>query len=128
MKQSHRHSTIKIEKIGFYVSLLCAIHCIATPLLVTLLPYVGGHLLQNHTWELWFILGSVVLAGAILWGDYKKHQYRLPLTLLLASLSVKALEVLWLGEAFEFITGALGGLLIALAYYFNWKYKAACTC
>ena len=129
MENTHTHNaTSKIEKIGFYLSLACAIHCIATPLIMTLLPFIGGHLFANHQWEIGFIAVSVVLAGNILYSDFQKHQNILPLLLLLGSVFVKVAEILWLGEKYEFVTGSLGAMLIAVAYYTNWKYKATCNC
>ncbi len=128
MEHTHRH-TLKIEKVGFYLSILCAIHCIATPVLITLIPFLGGSLMADHSWELWFIGGSILLAGVILWIDYRKHFNTIPLLLLIGSLIFKLMEVLWLGESFEFITGSIGALLIASAYYINWKAKVkSCSC
>lgn len=126
-KRIHEHS--KIEKVGFYLSVACAIHCIATPVLITLLPFLGSSFVGNHSWELWFIGGSLMLAGIILFTDYLKHKNLIPLSLLLGTLVVKTLEILWLGHKYEFITGSLGAFFIALAYFLNWKYKAkACDC
>jgi phosphoglycerol transferase MdoB-like AlkP superfamily enzyme len=126
-RMNHREDSNKVEKIGFYLSIACAIHCIATPVLITLLPFLGSSLV-NHSWEIWFIGGSLVLAGIILYSDFKKHHNVFPITLLVASLFVKLLEVMWLGESLEFLTGSIGALLIASAYYFNWKYKKTCSC
>lgn len=118
-----------MEKVGFYLSVACAIHCVATPLLVTLLPFLGSSFIGNHSWEIWFIGGSLVLAGVILFNDYLKHKNLIPMALLIGSLSVKALEIWWLGDKFEFITGSLGAIFIATAYYLNWKYKErVCGC
>lgn len=128
MEHTHRH-TLKIEKVGFYLSILCAIHCIATPLLITLIPFLGGSLLADHTWELWFIGGSLVLANIILMIDYKKHLNAIPLLLLMLSLLIKLSEIVWFADKYELITGGLGGLLIASAYYINWKAKEkSCDC
>ena len=126
-KHTHQHNGI--EKVGFYLSIACAIHCIATPVLVTLLPFLGSSFIGNHAWEIWFIGGSLVLAGVILMMDYLKHKNLIPMGLLLGALIVKAIEILWLGHQFEFITGSLGAIFIALAYFLNWKYKAqVCDC
>ena len=57
-----------------------------------------------------------------------KHKNLIPLYLLVGSLTVKTLEIVWLGHEFEFLTGGLGALFIALAYYFNWKFKKECSC
>jgi hypothetical protein len=124
---NHSHDNNKIEKLGFYLSVACAIHCIATPVLITVLPFLGSSLV-NHSWEIWFIGGSLILAGTLLYTDFRKHQNPLPLVLLGASLLTKLVEILWLGDSFEFITGSIGALFIAAAYYFNWKYKKACSC
>ena len=124
---NHSHDNNKIEKLGFYLSIACAIHCIATPVLITVLPFLGSSFV-NHSWEIWFIGGSLILAGTLLYTDFRKHQNSLPLVLLGASLCTKLMEILWLGDSFEFITGSIGALFIAVAYYFNWKYKKACSC
>ena len=127
VKHTHPHNGI--EKVGFYLSIVCAIHCIATPVLITLLPFLGSSFMADHTWEMWFIGGSLVLAGVILFTDYLKHKNLIPMSLLLGTVAVKALEILWLGHQFEFITGSLGAIFIALAYFLNWKYKATiCDC
>lgn len=118
----------KMEKVGFYLSLLCAVHCIATPILITLLPFLGSSFISDHSWEIWFIGGSLMLASILLWSDFRKHQNPLPLFLLIGSLLVKLLEIVWLGHQFEFLTGSIGALFIASAYYFNWKYKKQCGC
>ena len=117
-----------MEKVGFYLSLICAIHCIATPVLITLLPFLGSSFISNHSWEIWFIGGSLILAGVLLLNDFRKHHHTLPLYLLVGSLLVKVLEIVWLGHQLEFLTGTIGALFIASAYYFNWKYKKDCSC
>lgn len=124
----HTHDNNNIEKVGFYLSLICAIHCIATPIVVTLLPFLGSSFINNHSWEIWFIGGSLILAGVLLWNDFRKHHNRLPMYLLVGSMLVKLVELVLLRHQFEFLTGTLGASLIALAYYFNWKYKKECSC
>ena len=64
MHHSHSHNETPIEKVGFYLSIICAVHCIATPVVMTVLPYLGSSLFHNHSWEIWFIGASVALAGA----------------------------------------------------------------
>lgn len=125
-KHTHKHNNV--EKVGFYLSLACAIHCIATPILITVLPFLGSSFISDHSWEIWFIGGSLILAGVLLYGDFRKHKNPIPLLLLTGSLGVKIAEMVWLGHKFEFLTGSLGALFIALAYYFNWKYKKNCNC
>ena len=126
VKHTHEHN--KMEKVGFYLSIICAIHCIATPVIITLLPFLGSSLISDHSWEIWFIGGSLILAGVLLYNDFKIHKNLIPLYLLVGSLVVKTSEIVWLGHEFEFLTGTLGASFIASAYYFNWKYKKECSC
>ncbi|MFN8357920.1 MAG: MerC domain-containing protein [Spirosomataceae bacterium] len=121
-------ASTQLEKIGFWLSVACAIHCLAMPVLITLLPFVGSSFLADHETELYVLGGSWLLAGVLLFLDFRKHHQRLPLILLAASIGIKLLEVLVLGEAYELIASPLSGLGIAVAYYFNWRYNKACAC
>ncbi len=131
MPHIHSHNTPsvnKLERFGFWLSLVCAIHCLAMPLIITLLPFIGSTFLANHTTELWVLGSSWTLAGLLLLKDFRKHSKVLPLFLLGMSIVSKMIEVLVLGESSEKFMAPLGGILIAIAYYFNWKYNAACKC
>lgn len=121
-------TTTRLERIGFWLSLACAVHCLAMPVVITLLPFVGSTILADHETELYIMGGSWLLAGVLLYVDFRKHQTWLPLLLLAGSVGVKLLEVLVLGEDFEAIASPVSGVLIALAYYFNWRHKKACAC
>jgi lipoprotein signal peptidase len=126
---AHTHIiTDKIEKIGFYLSVLCAIHCAATPIVLTLMPVFGGSFFKNHSWEIAFVGISLILAVVLLARDYKKHFNKIPLLLLLAGAFVKVSEILFFGEKTEFITGSLTAILIASAYWINWQSKPKCDC
>lgn len=121
-------TTNKLERLGFWLSLACAIHCLAMPLVITLLPFVGSTFLADHQTEFWILGSSWLLAGLLLYKDFRKHRHVFPLLLLLASIGTKLIEVFVLGESFEQILAPIGGVLIAVAYYFNWKYNAQCAC
>jgi hypothetical protein len=125
---TNNSTTNRLERIGFWLSLACAVHCLAMPVVITLLPFVGSTILADHETELYVMGGSWLLAGVLLYVDFKKHQNWLPLLLLMSSVGVKLLEVLVLGEDFEAIASPVSGVLIAVAYYFNWRYKKACAC
>lgn len=122
------NSASRLEKVGFWLSVACAIHCLAMPVLITLLPFIGGSFLADHETEFYVLGSSWLLAGILLYNDYRKHKTILPLSLLAGSVATKLLEVFVLGEASEVYMAPIGGLLIAVAYYFNWKHKAACAC
>jgi hypothetical protein len=128
-KSGHQHGeNVRLEKMGFYLSVLCAVHCIAMPLIITLLPFMGSSFLNDHSWELFLIGLSMLLGVWVLWSDYQKHQIRLPLLLLVGSFLIKLIELAYLSHHYEYLTAPIGAILIAAAYYLNWKHKEACSC
>ncbi|MEM9991754.1 MAG: MerC domain-containing protein, partial [Bacteroidota bacterium] len=67
--------SLNLDFIGFSAALICAIHCMAVPIIVTFGAISGLSLLENHAIETFFIVTSVVLAGWSLLTAYrKKHK------------------------------------------------------
>lgn len=63
----------RADRAGTWLSLLCAAHCMASPLLVTMLPLAGlGFLVQEATEGL-FLAASVALAAASLCWGFRLH-------------------------------------------------------
>ena len=109
--------------VGFSASLLCAVHCLALPFLLSLTPLAGAHFLHNHWFEYAIILLSFVVASYSLVHGYRKHhQNLLPLIIVTAGfLLIGAghfLPIKWS----EALLTAAGGVTIALAHLLNWKY------
>ena len=58
-----------LDTVGATASLMCAIHCLAMPVLLVVLPTLGLGFLLNESLERGFVIGSVVLAVAnTCWG------------------------------------------------------------
>ena len=47
------------DKAAISLSLLCALHCLATPVLITLLPSAIALKLDNELFHLWMLIGVV---------------------------------------------------------------------
>ena len=72
-----------LDRIGISASLLCAVHCIAAPFMLLLLPAAGS--VWSHPAVHWVLAVLVVpLALWVLYNGYRKHGNRL--TLIAASL------------------------------------------
>merc|ERR1712063_179408 len=74
----------KLDKLGIWVSSLCALHCLALPVLVPLLPLIGSSFFA----QVWFertILSFSILVGAValISGATRYHGRLYPLVLLL---------------------------------------------
>src|SRR5665647_254470 len=82
--RKHKHYS---EQITVFLSVLCTIHCILTPILVALLPVVGNYFEQYH-WVEYIIILSVFLLGtsSILHGYKYHHQNKFPAYIFFAGL------------------------------------------
>ncbi len=59
----------RIDKFGAVVSFACAVHCIAIPMLITLLPLLGLSFLLDQTIEKIFLVSTICLAAfSLCWG------------------------------------------------------------
>ena len=117
-----------VEKVGFWLTILCGIHCILTPIAITFLPVIGSKFTQFHQYENSILAISLVLASFLLFKDFRLHKNELPLLLLGASIGIKSIQILFFKHNFETIFSISIALFIVVAYWYNWKHKAKCQC
>lgn len=118
-------STKSLHRTGVGLSFLCTIHCLAMPFVVTAMPFLGESVIDEHA-EHYLIFGSVVLALFLLVKDFRLHRSNTPLLLLGASALFSSIGVFVVEHHFETPFVIIGALLMATAYFFNWrKYQAA---
>lgn len=76
----HSHN---IGKISTVLSILCAIHCIATPILALFLPFLDTH---SADWvEIALILFILILGGSSIYHGYKGHHGKILPSVLFAT-------------------------------------------
>lgn len=120
---THYHT---LNKVGFLLSVLCTIHCLSMPILLTFLPYLGGSFLSEKS-ELYLVGASALLAIYLLLKDYKNHQNILPIFFLSIALFFNALGLFWVEASYEVFCNVIGALLMATAYWLNWNaHRRAC--
>src|SRR5262249_53878218 len=84
----------KLERFGAGMSLLCATHCAAMPLLVVLLPLMGSRLQASH-WAEFLLIGVAASIGYVTLGmSFRRHGRPFPLLLL-----TTGLLMVWAGHA-----------------------------
>lgn len=119
------------ERLGLSMSLLCGVHCLAFPFLVTLSPVLPVHLEGFESVEHLIILANVVVAGLTFFKDYRKHNKLMPIGLGVVAVVLFGLSGM-LSAANEpvFVTG--GSLLLLAAYGINYKMRRnvapSCAC
>ncbi len=64
----------QIDKTGFTLSLLCAIHCIAFPLLLPFLPLLAGSFIWSSGFEQTVVFASLLVAAPTLLRGYAQHR------------------------------------------------------
>jgi hypothetical protein len=109
----------RIDMAGSFVAIACAVHCIALPIIISF----GGLGLLNSvshgTVEMSFLLATILFAGSSIFiGFRQKRISTLPVVLfIIGFFAICTSLVLHLH-----LLSAIGGILIAAAHYFNWKY------
>lgn len=124
LNQHHRQKLIDGSAMG--LSLLCLFHCLAMPLVVSVLPMLGAHLFEETTMHVFFFVAAVPLSLFGLWlGVRGAHGGKRLMILAGAGL------VLMFGGALHDISGeydvaftSVGVSLVALAHFLNWRRHA----
>ncbi|UAJ13190.1 MerC domain-containing protein [Aquirufa lenticrescens] len=119
---------LPVEKVGVFLSLLCAIHCLALPLILFAAPYLASSIAFSPMAEWVLVIGSFGMALLLLWQDFRKHRKPMPLYFLGLAVLIKLVDTLVGMKSIEWIFGLSLGVFITLAYWFNYKHKTACTC
>lgn len=120
---THYHN---LNKVGLWLSILCTIHCLAMPFILTSLPYLGKNAISERS-EILLIAVSAGLAIYLLRKDYKNHHNPTPLRLLVVALIFNILGIFFVPHTYEMFFNVTGGLLMASAYGLNWYWhKRAC--
>ena len=108
-----------VDQLGAGLSLACAVHCMATPLLLSLLPLVGLGFLADESVETLLLGASLVLAvGSLCWG-FRIHHQRRTLLLLGAALLLIVYGRLSPEETVEIVGVVLGAGLLACGHLLN---------
>lgn len=120
-------STKSLHKTGVWLSFLCTIHCLAMPFVVTAVPFLGESMI-DETAEHYLIFGSVVLAMLLLIKDFRLHRNKQPLFLLAVSTLFSLVGIFVVEHHLETPFVIIGAMLMASAYYVNYKkHQAVCV-
>jgi hypothetical protein len=120
---THYHT---LNKVGLWLSVLCTIHCLAMPFLITALPFLGGSFISKQS-EVYLIGISAVLAVFLLIKDYRNHQNAVPLILLTIALFFNFTGLFLVQDTYEIFFNVTGALIMASAYWINWNsHRRAC--
>ena len=108
-----------VDTTGACLSVACAIHCLAMPLFVAVLPLIGLGFLANERAEWVLITGAIGLAiGSLAWGVRHHRRWRALLILIVAVAFIATARTAVEGT-FEVAFYSIGGILLAAAHLVN---------
>jgi hypothetical protein len=117
----------KLDNVGMTASVLCAVHCAIIPMLITSLPLLGLGFLANPWFEWGMIIFALCIGISAIGITYIRIKHSLlPVILLIAGFAIIIAGHLFVRSWHEAIIVPIGGLLIAAAHFFNYKYAKVC--
>lgn len=130
-----KNSQIFTDKVAIGLSLFCAVHCLAFPLILVLLPSVAAMQLDNEAFHLWMVLAVIPTSLFALTVGCKQHKHRYLLALGLVGLTCLILAVVlgesFLGENWEKSLTLVGAAILTYGHYKNYSFclrKENCEC
>lgn len=120
--------SLHLDSFGFSVSMLCALHCAAVPLLLTVSTWSGLQLLNNPSIELTVLCGSAVFALASIVPSYFKfHRNAKAIALVIVGFLFIGLGRLDVDKVSEIVLTSVGATTIATAHFLNWRLCKSCA-
>jgi hypothetical protein len=112
-------SSTRIDLVGTCVSVVCAVHCLTIPFLVTVLPLAGVGVLLGGSLEILFIVASVVLATCGLCWGFRRHRRWRVFIVLGAALTMIAIGRFLASEPYELVVVFMGAMVLAAGHLLN---------
>ena len=113
------------DKLAISGSVLCALHCLVTPLLIVLLPSVGSSFLADESFHLWLVVLIIPTSLIALGLGCRKHGHLRFLFIGIVGLSflVSAilLESIFHSDVLEKGLTLIGSFIIAVAHIDNFR-------
>lgn len=127
-EEAARKSVVSVvDRLGICVSVACAVHCLAMPVLLALLPTMSSIFLIGHGVEAVLAIAAVVLAIACLCWGFRIHRKKR----LILSFSAAAAFILWgqsMGTGWvETLLVVLGGLGLVGSHLLNRALCRSCN-
>ena len=118
----------RLDRIGIAVSVLCVIHCVLLPLVISTLPLWGIEVLENFWIELMTIAVSFVFGGWAVWKGYQKHHRKsfIPLIFITGLILLIAANLIHVEKA-EMMLKFGGAITITVAHILNWQHSDQCA-
>jgi len=112
------------DKAAISLSFLCTLHCLATPVLLALVPSLAALGLENEAFHLWMVLIVIPTSVLALTLGCKKHKRYQVVTygavgiaFLVAAIALEPV----VGETGEKVLTVIGAIIIAFGHFKNYR-------
>jgi hypothetical protein len=127
MPEEARQSWLgRLDSLGILLSGICIVHCLALPLLLALLPFLGGRLLGGHSFHEILLLAVLPVSLVALGFGWRRHGDARVLWLggtglALLAFATYGYRLIGLPEDWERAISILGGLIHAAGHVLNFR-------
>jgi len=108
-----------VDNAGAFLSLACAVHCVAMPLVMTMLPLVGLVFLAGEPTEYVAFGGAVLLAAGSVVSGFRHHRKWSAFPTLVLAVGIIVTGFMAAEGSFEVILHVTGGVLLATTHLLN---------
>ncbi len=119
--------TLHIDAFGFTASVLCAIHCMGVPILLTVSTWGWLEILVDPSIEMSVLVISAILAIVSIVPSYFRHHRSMKAIVLVAlGFVLIAIGRLETDRISEILFTSIGATVVGSAHYVNWRLYRNC--
>jgi hypothetical protein len=116
-----------LDVTGFWASAICAVHCVAVPILLSVSAYSGLVFLKHPTVEYSILtVSSLVGIGSLLPSYFRQHRKLKAILFLIAGLLLIGIGQRAHGAVFEVLFTSIGAATVAVSHIINLRLCANC--
>ena len=125
MDHLHEKAETRLDRMAVAMSVVCIVHCLLTPVLVTLFPIIAGTVLADHQFHAFLLIFIVPTSGIALYLGCRRHRSGLVFSLGISGMLILSIVAL-LGPEGLTVTGekiatGFGGVILASAHILNFR-------
>jgi len=143
---SHHHHWGWLDRLGMGLALVCAIHCLLTPVLVVCIPLIATSFWSDESFHLWMLALVLPLTTASMFLGCRNHRDKFTILLAVAGISFliggifigfshgyhghhhSILPASLFPHGWESFLTTLGGTLLVLAHIRNYRLCRKTSC